>query len=189
MDTVAVLLHSGCIDQAGLDAIWNRGKRYNSHYVAFLEARRCPDSINASAALVDPAVLETLRGLGTPLADQLAEALSGRGRSFIEAAHEVLSRPETQEVVSRTLNAIGGYFQVPGTPAEWSKARASILDRYPDLAPATGAFEALSTVSEALTLPVFSRSTAIGSLMRRKIDPITAPIQAHLGSLLAAKVS
>jgi hypothetical protein len=32
--------------------------------------------------------------------------------------------------------------------------------------------------------PIFARSTAIGSLMRRKIEPITAPLAADIQLLL-----
>ncbi|MDD4880722.1 MAG: hypothetical protein PHX10_04015 [Gallionellaceae bacterium] len=86
------------------------------------------------------------------------------GQAFVEASIEILSRPETQEVVSRTLDAIGHYFSVA---AGAGQANPEAVRR-------------LAAVSAALANPVFVRSTAIGSLMRRKLEPITEPILADL---------
>jgi hypothetical protein len=186
MDTVAVLLHSGCLDEAALASVWNRGKRVNSHYVAFLEWRRVP--VPATASIEGNQGLPELRGSGGQIAEKLAEALSARGRVFIEAAMEVLARPETQEVVSRCLNAIGRYFQVAASGQEQADV-ARLIERFPGLAPAVQAIAALARVDESLTSPVFARSTAIGSLMRRKIEPLTAPVQEHLRTLLDTRIS
>lgn len=136
MDTVAVLLHAGTLTPVQREAVWKRGKRQNSYYVAFLEM--CPDQLS--------------------------------GLEFTEACIDILSRPETQEVVTRTLDAIGRYFgqQYPATGA--SGGRLEALNR-------------LSQISSVLSDPIFARSTAIGSLMRRKIEPITKPILADLRQL------
>lgn len=133
MDTVAVLLYAGTLSAEQRDAIWRRGKRQNSYYVAFLES--CPDDL--------------------PGAD---------GRAFVDACVEILVRPDTQEVVSRTLNAIGRHFSGHPEPGDAARAR-------------------LAEVGAKLADPVFSRSTAIGSLMRRKLEPVIAPILADLRSL------
>lgn len=154
MDTVAVLLYAGTLTPEQRLAIWKRGKRQNSYYVAFLET--CPDDL-PPAPLARPS--ET--GWDRPLGEA--------GQTFVEACIEILTRPDIQEVVSRTLDAIGRYF----TPA----VEATL---HPDLEPKRDAILRLAQVSTALTNPVFARSTAIGSLMRRKIEPLTAPILADL---------
>lgn len=134
MDTVAVLLYSHILSPEQRETIWKRGKRQNSHYVAFLEF--CPAELSHKA--------------------------------FVEAGIDILSRPDTQEVVSRTLDAIGAYFSSHALP---DPARADEWNR-------------LSEVSASLASPVFSRSTAIGSLMRRKLEPVTAPVLADLRQIL-----
>jgi hypothetical protein len=183
MDTIAVLLHSGCLNQDGLLSIWNRGKRCNTHYVAFLEWQQLPVAASTSE-LPNPAAMSAD---GNPVAEQLVSALSAPGRAFIEAALDVLARPETQEVVSRTLNAIGAYFQLSVSEEDRDAAGKRLIAAQPQLAPAVEALDALAQVNESLIVPVFARSTAIGSLMRRKIEPITASVQNHLRSLLAAQ--
>jgi hypothetical protein len=138
MDTVAVLLHAGTLAEEQREAIWKRGKRQNSYYVAFLEM--CPDEL--------------------------------AGQAFIEACIDILNRPEIQEVVSRTLDAIGRFFSADTTSS-----------RYVATAENHAILERLARISSALTNPIFARSTAIGSLMRRKIDPVTGPILADLERL------
>lgn len=179
MDTTATLLGCGALDAPQRAAIWHRGGQQNSYYVAFLE--HCPDSLPASSA-PHPAWASLTAGATTdPSAAWLGRALTGQGQAFIAAAIEILARPETQEVVNRTLNAIGRHFS-SAMPAD---AEAAFL-RYPEeIAALAQAAFTLATASEAMTLPVFSRSTAIGSLMRRRIAPITAPIVASLEALLA----
>lgn len=85
-------------------------------------------------------------------------------RAFAEACVEILTRPDTQEVVSRTLNAVGRYYA--SHPGDAPEARTR-----------------LGGVDASLADPVFTRSTAIGSLMRRKLEPIIAPILADLRQL------
>ncbi len=86
-------------------------------------------------------------------------------QEFVEACLDILNRPETQEVVTRTLDAIGRHFSSSGQGAQ-DEARSR-----------------LAQVSSALTDPIFARSTAIGSLMRRKIEPVIAPTLADLALL------
>jgi hypothetical protein len=136
---VAVLIYSGTLTPEQREAIWRRGKRQNSYYVAFLEL--CPNE------------------LPPPSKD-----------AFVEASIEILSRPDTQEVVSRTLDAIGRYFSTADITGRWA-------DRHE-------AIRRLGQVDAALADPVFARSTAIGSLMRRKIEPVIKPVLADLALLL-----
>lgn len=130
MDTVAVLLYSNILTPDQRATIWKRGKRQNSHYVAFLENQ--PPELSL--------------------------------KTFAEAGIDILSRPDTQEVVSRTLDAIGRYFSAHAAPD------AALLETW----------SRLGAVNATLASPVFRRSTAIGSLMRRKLEPITAPVLADL---------
>ena len=185
MDTVAVLLQSGCLSQEGMLSIWNRGKRCNTHYVAFLEWQRLPIAATEAYASDSP----SLTADSNPGAAKLQLAQSEPGRAFIEAALDVLARPETQEVVSRTLNAIGAYFRPASHGDELRAAAARVVEANTHLAPAIEALEALAAVDESLIIPIFARSTAIGSLMRRKIEPITAPVQNHLRKLQALKTT
>jgi hypothetical protein len=185
MDTVAVLLRSGCLDDAGAAAIWRRGAQSNSHYVAFLEAGgdAIPGTGDAAEA---PAALAALARDGNGLAARLLELCSAREIRFAEAALDVLTRPETQEVVSRALNALGAHYRLAANDATGEAAARRLAGAAPEWAGASAALRALGEVDESLVIPIFARSTAIGSLMRRKLEPVCAPLRAHLAVLLGA---
>lgn len=93
--------------------------------------------------------------------------------TFEEACIEILTRPDTQEVVSRTLDAIGRHFSTESEMAETLTTGAEQAE----------ARQRLGQVNATLTTTIFARSTAIGSLMRRKIEPIVTPILADLALL------
>lgn len=186
MDTVAVLLHSGTLTPAQLETTWRRGKRSNTYYVAFLEMTAGklpsprpdhPDLEATRAALAD-----RIAG-GQPAALALERALSAQGQTFLAATAEILERPETQEVVTRTLNAIGRYFS--GGEGWRDDIDQAVRDACQSFSPILEAAARLAQVSETPVKPIFARSTAIGSLMRRKIDPIVVPIMADIHLLRA----
>jgi len=186
MDTVAVLLHSGTLTQPQLETIWKRGKRSNTYYVAFLEMKANilplprPDHLDLEAAR---SALSDRISAGQPAALALERALSGQGQTFLTAVAEILERPETQEVVTRTLNAIGRYFS--GGENWRDDIDQAVRDACQSFSPRLEAAARLARVDEAPVKPIFARSTAIGSLMRRKIDPIVAPIMADIHLLCA----
>jgi hypothetical protein len=185
MDTVAVLLYSGVLSEAQREAVWKRGKRENSHYVAFLEM--CPGQL-PSPVPARPDYVATLAGLddaaaSNPLLGKFLVALTDQGQTFLAACQEILERPETQEVVSRTLGALGRHFSLPDADQSLPTAQEALQGCCPDRLADLDSVVALGQVSEAATAAIFARSTAIGSLMRRKIDPITAPILGHIRRL------
>ena len=173
MDTVLVLLYSGSLSQDNREAIWRRGKHVNTHYVAFLEvagwdvpqALPLPLPARADADTIK-ADLAPLLAAGDSAATTLARALEAQGQTFLAAAAEILERPETQEVVNRALNAIGRYFGSGGTGSE---SRMNVCQK---LEAQLEAAANLARLSDAVVAPIFARSTAIGSLMRRKIEPV-----------------
>jgi hypothetical protein len=136
-----------------------------------------PEREAARAALADRIIANQ------PAALALDRALSAQGQTFLAAAAEILDRPETQEVVTRTLNAVGRYFS--GGEAWLDAADPAMRDACQSFSPRLEAAARLARTSEAPVKPIFARSTAIGSLMRRKIEPVVAPIMADINSLRA----
>jgi hypothetical protein len=192
MDTVAVLLWSGALAADDREAIWRRGKLSNTHYVAFLEAAGweaaqplplpLPARADQDLRLAD---LAPLLAAGDAAAAALARALEAQGQTFLAAAAEILERPETQEVVNRTLNAIGRYFTVGGTDAQ-GESRMNVCQA---LQPQLEAAARLARVSDELVTPIFARSSAIGSLMRRKIEPLVNGVLADIRLLRSGGLS
>jgi hypothetical protein len=183
IDTIAVLIHSRAATPAGLETMWKWGRRSNTHYVAFLEmaAGHLPLPLaahtrhaGASADLAD------ILAAGHPAAVALERALSSQGQTFLDAAGEVLERPETQEVVSRTLNAIGRYFSAG---LDWNQPDQPLSDVCQRYAPKLEAAARLAHCNDSEVKTIFARSTAIGSLMRRKIEPVITPLLHHIAEL------
>jgi hypothetical protein len=184
MDTVIVLLYSKALSEDNREAIWRRGKRSNTHYVAFLEVAGwdepqplplpLPARADREERLID---LGPLLEAGDTAATALARALDAQGQTFLAAAMEILERPETQDVVNRTFNAIGRYFS-------GGKAVESRMNVCQTLEPQLEAAARLARLSAEKVNPIFARSTAIGSLMRRKIEPVVNEVLADLRLLL-----
>ena len=192
MDTVAVLLWSGALSDDNREAIWRRGKRSNTHYVAFLEVAGwdvpqalplpLPARADRDLRLAD---LEPLLAVADPAASALARALEAQGQTFLAAAAEILERPETQEVVNRTLNALGRYFSA-GSAAAHAESGMNVCQA---LQPQLEAAARLARASDELVTPIFARSSAIGSLMRRKIEPVVNGVLADIGLLRSGGLS
>jgi hypothetical protein len=175
LDTVAVMLYSGVLTDAERLAIWKRGNSRNSYYVAFLELQ--PDSLpNPRAARSDHASVPKLAA--NPYSVMLDKALSGQGQTFIATTATILDRPENQEVVNHTLNALATWCaplrQVGGDIR--NAARQALLDAAPQFAQDCDALDTLAAVDAETVRPIFLKTTAIGSLMRRKIEPIVTPL-------------
>ena len=156
--------------------------------------------------------LEELAGQGNRYAAQLAKVLSSEGQSFIHTSEMILKKPANQEAVCALFNAIGNYFNieydasrqandelvsnamaeqdinilVENAQQEAASAEdelAILLDTLPDLRGDIEAMLCLASVTDAIATPVFARTDAIGSVMRKKLTPVTDPLFAQFASL------
>lgn len=175
LDTVAVMLYSGVLTDAERLAIWKRGNSRNSYYVAFLELQA--DTLpNPRAPRSDLASVPSLAD--NPYGVMLEKGLSGQGQTFIATTATILDRPENQEVVNHTLNALA-HWCAPlrqADPDARSVARQALLDAAPQFKQDCDALDTLAAVDAETVRPIFLKTTAIGSLMRRKIEPIVTPL-------------
>lgn len=183
LDTVAVLLGSGVLDAGQRTVIWRRGKRTNTYYVPFLELMPNDLPEDDASPRLHPAAdaLTALANEGNAAARSLQWACTAKGQTFLTAAAEVLARPETQEVVNHLFNALGAAFRPAGSsPDDPLPGIETARQTCPELEAEWAAIKALARASEAQLTPIFARSSAIGSLMRRKIAPLVDPLQAHI---------
>ncbi len=200
--SVELVLQPGLIDAAARDSLWSRGQRKNALLVGFLRA--VPDALPVEVA-AHPRWSdwqETLEGLDNPVARQLARVLSPAGQAFVQTTTTVMRKPATQDVVVLLLEGIESYFQSvrPGpapsvemaelvatareqvaaeVEGPWAAVRAAL----PESEPLLAAMRALSWVGVPLVNPIFARTDAIGTVMRRKIEPVTRPLLEQLALL------
>ncbi|MCB1801455.1 MAG: sulfur reduction protein DsrS [Gammaproteobacteria bacterium] len=203
IETVRLVLQPGLLDADEVSALWRKAQRKPAYYVGFLAARAddIPDTVPAHpghAALVGP--LNDLDGDGRDLAALLARVLSASGQAFVETVFRVFDKPSNQDVVNLALDHIAAYFaaarpegavdapleQLQQETREWltsdGAARAvSAIDGVDDRQ--LRVLRLLSGLGYGVVRPVFRDSTAIGSLMRRKLQPVLTPILEELGRL------
>lgn len=210
IESVRLVLQPGLIDDATRESLWSKGQRKNAYLVGFLHA--APDALpQACVAYRDFASYKTaltkLSEQGNPLAQILLRTLSEQGQGFLQTIETVLSKPANQDVVVALFEAIEAYFReirphnerrrdIEQILAEAKQFCAvsdscrykdeidSIKSRLPEVMPLLESLFMLACVGEQLIAPIFATTDAVGSVMRRKIEPVTKPISQHVGFLL-----
>jgi len=200
MDTVRIVLQPGLTDAAARQRLWKKAAYDNAYYIGFLE--RMPDDLpeqhtpradsESQRAKLTPLIVQ-----GNTFAIQLERLLSGPGQAFLQTSEEVMRRPENQDVVIALLNAVAAYFSAVktgvgacGCSVEAALAHAAalcasneqpveireLLNAVPDLAREIQAMIALAHMGAEVTSPVLALTTASGTLMRKKLEPVITPI-------------
>lgn len=162
MQTVRAVLAAGLLDAAACEQLWAKAKRRPHYLLGFLES--LPDALPAEAARPLPAGLPD-----TPAGRLLARCYGGAGQSYLKAAELALEKPPAHEAVYLLLDLLGGYFAA-------GRAASGLPVPPGEIA----ALEALAQLSQAAAEPILTRTTAVGPLMRRHLEPLFAPIIAHL---------
>lgn len=210
LESVRLALQPGLIDDAARDKLWNGGKRKTAYLVGFLQT--LPDQLpEQRPARADHESLTThigrLAETGNEYARLLLRVSSAPGQTWLHVVERVLAKPPNQEVVNTLLDTIADYFaairpEVPEgeidvliddaermcmdcsvTGVRHPQQLQALLDIAPEAHDAMRAMLCLARLSFAVVRPVFARSDAIGSLMRRKLEPIVKPLQAQLALL------
>ncbi|MFZ0255423.1 MAG: sulfur reduction protein DsrS [Gammaproteobacteria bacterium] len=191
--------------------IWNKAKHKTTYQVGFLLA--CPDDlpelraprpgVKASAARLEP-----LLAASNPFAQQLVRVWSASGQSFVSTVEQVLRKPADQDIVLLLFKAIAGYFQsvrmgdepeadmetLMMQAARWcaqdsdisteqQAALRELIQCCPECKPDIEGMLVLACLGYPAVRPVFSRTTAIGSLMRKKLESVTCHLFAYLRQL------
>jgi hypothetical protein len=209
--SVRLVLQEGLIDQSDRMRLWNRAKHKNAFYVGFLQATpdNLPDEHDANEAWAS--CRRQLAGMleeGNPFAIQLCRLLSPAGQSFLATVQMVLKKPSNQDVMVELMHAIDGHAAalalgeykcddmldivcqaqvlMAGNAAAESQ-QLQLLQRliqaYPEGTHHIQAMLVLGLLGESVLNPVFSRTDAIGTVMRKKLKPVTDPIQEQIDIL------
>jgi hypothetical protein len=203
IDTVRLLLQPGLVDDEVRKKLWNRGAVDNAYHVGFLE--RMPDDLPTAVSPREDwsALSSRLAQLADhPYAVQLERVLSPRGQAFLQASEALLRYPADRDVVYALLNALAVYFSSISHPAccdadtphtilakvdafcrDTSSIAGQFLQSLPEYAPEVRAMLLLSCMNSDVAAPVLSRSTAGGTLMRQKLEPVATPILQQIAVL------
>jgi hypothetical protein len=202
IETIRLVLQPGLISEEAREKLWKSAKRRNTYYVGFLSAT--PDNLLEDSKphprwQATSQQLQRLVDAGNPVAAQLCRCMSAEGQAYLSIVETVLSKPNNQDVVVDLLKAIQQYFgcvcpnsdpqadmetivsdvevlcDVPAV-CETTKAVQEVLAEAPELRSEVQAMLVLAMTGEPVINPIFARTDAIGSVMRKKIEPVTTPL-------------
>lgn len=197
LESVRLLLQPGLVDEADRRRLWQRAQHKRSMLVGFLLA--LPDDLPASAA-PHPALQAHAHALqpaaagdDAVLAD-LRRVFSAPGQAFLQTCELALARVADQQVTEMLLEAIALYFRASRCFErgfrDVDELEAAIDNcvwaHAPQLEAYGRSIRFLSALSVDLLNPIFSKTDAIGSGMRRKIKPLSDRIHEHLRRLMHA---
>ncbi len=202
VESLRLALQPGLIDGEQRDALWRRGRRKPAYYLGFLAGlpddlpeRRRPRDFSAA----ESAALRALAEAGNPFAGQLLRISGGAGQSFLHTLLKVMEKPSNQDVVTLLLDLLRDYLKTLRPAGDPDMTLEALQRESADVD--LPAFEAcrqaavgrerelrtlylLSGVGYGIVRPVFSKSDAIGSLMRKRLEPVFTPLRAYIESLL-----
>jgi hypothetical protein len=171
MNSIRAVIGADLLDAAEGEQLWAKAKRRPHYFIGFLEHR--PDALPAEGERPVPADVAVQAAAGNAWARQLARCYSPSGQSFLRAAEMALEKPPAHEAVYLLLDILGAYF----APAREAAAMAGIPD---ELRREASAMLALSRLSNADAESILTRTTAVGPLMRRHLEPLFEPLLQHI---------
>jgi len=206
VESLRLALQPGLIDEALRSKLWERSARKPTYYLGFLISTPddLPDPVpGRKFSDENRQALERLAATDNPYAQVLLRISSTAGQTFLKTVAKVMEKPANQDVVNILLDVLRRYFAPirpegdPNLTFEELVAEAQQRLDTPDSDPALAAclsttdgleeeFQALRVLSGlgyGVLRPIFSKTDAIGSLMRRKLEPVSKPLMEMLRSL------
>ncbi len=207
IETVRLVLQPGLISDETRMQIWNKGKHKRAYHIGFMAAT--PDDLpEPHPARTDyDAICEQLQPLievqKNPYAGLLKRLFSEAGQTFVTTQENVMRKPGNQDDVVVALNTLRDYLSPVSTgdiecqdieqiitecealiEADSDPALTACLAAVPYLKNELTAMLVLARCGEAVVTPIFARTTAIATVMRRKLEPVSQPIRTRLNQLL-----
>lgn len=207
IESVRLVLQPGLITQQEKEELWARTKTKRSLYVGFLHGAADDLPIRVEAHREYETIKKLLLSLlekKNPYALMLEKVLSEKGQATIKTMEDAFKKPGNQDVVVSLLAAVSKYFEsitpqgfteddiemiceeaetfCGGSDDQLKEVISALNGASGNMQKSLGAMTILSCLSVKLVNPVFARTDAIGTVMRKKIKPVTDPIieQLHI---------
>jgi hypothetical protein len=138
----------------------------------------------------------------------LCRLLSPAGQTFLASVETVLKKPSNQDVMVELMHALDSYsaslslgeykhddiediVRMAGAlmagkvdaDSEMNQSLQRLMQTYPDGIHRVRAMLVLALLGESVLNPVFSKTDAIGTVMRKKLKPLTEPIREQIDIL------
>lgn len=212
VNMIRLCLQGELTKQEDKQKLWARAKRRNPFYVGFLhaEANKIPLSKNAHKEydriyrLIKPLIKNN-----NVYAIALIELLSIDGQNWLETLKLSFNKPVDQDVVISIFTAINNHFDLPistlkldsrGTRAiEIAVEHASQVNLKPDNDELdillitldkkhhslVNALLVLAQMGEHTLIPIFSGNDSVGTVMRKRLLPLTTPLLEKVDILMS----
>lgn len=195
--TVRLILQTGLIDTEARARIFRLGTHRNAYHIGFLDA--VPDDLPQPLSARDDYAgyrdrLAALAERGNALAAFLTKLLDAPGQTFLAVSEAQLQHPVDKYTVAALMDIIGNYFRPARCAAEpageidavlkctetlMASARdelKALLEGVPELRGEISAMLTLAHTGERLVTPIIAVTTASGTLLRRKLEPVVNPV-------------
>ena len=208
VESVRLLLQPGLIDETTRQAIWKRGRAKGVFRIGFLLST--PDDL-PECRPPHPSLegcrdrLEALAGADNRVAAHLLRLLEGPGQTFLEAFGGAMKRPSDQDSYVALLEA-GERYHAPvqrlkaeclsaeeleravdevlfGDPARHPDLQ-QVLQEVPEQEGRLRAMMFLAHVGEPQVRLIFARTDAVGTVLRKKLEPLAGPVQRQIDVML-----
>jgi len=203
VNMVRLCLQGNLITLDEKEALWARAKRRNPFYVGFLHAEPKQIPLKKLCHDAHPEIEKQLAALTQTdniYALTLCGLLSHDGQNWLETLKLSLTKPVDQDVVISLFIAIGHYFKLPiqslkldkrGTRSiEIAIEHSKVICAKPDnnqlealinllseeYHPAIDAMLVLAQMGEHTLIPIFSGNDSVGTVMRKRLIPLTTPL-------------
>jgi hypothetical protein len=200
---VRLCLQGEILDEEEKEKLWSRAKRRNPFYVGFLHARPEQIPLVKNPNKFHQDTLKSLMPLieaENTYAKTLCDLLDVNGQAWLETLKLSLNKPVDQDVVISLFIAINHYFKLPiDTLSRDTRGTRSIeiamqhsseiisnpidqqlqdllsnLDKkYHAL---VEAMLVLAQMGEHTLIPIFSGNDSVGTVMRKRLLPLTTPL-------------
>ncbi len=206
IDSVRLCLQPGLLSQHEIDDLWKRAKRKQSLYVGFLHS--LPDQLPEIAGQNQhyaeaEASLEELVKQGNAYAMQLLRYLSAPGQAFLQTVKRVIDKAASQDTIVSMFHAFSAYNQslplaavkqrsleqAEALAAQWieqgeDELLQACVRQAPEFSRQILAMLVLAQMDEVTLNPIFGLTDALGTVMRKKLKPLTDPLLLHIDALL-----
>ncbi len=205
IESARLVLQHDLITEEVRQSLWKKGQRKNTLLVGFLRSQ--PDNLPVQEK--PHALHADMEQVADKLAEnvylqKLLQLFSAQGQAYLKTLETVLKKPSNQDMVVILFETIREYFaavrpnnvayqdmeQMLTDAATYVDTAASrpaeltqLLELQPELAQACKAMLGLSLLDHDMLTPVFSRTDAIGTVMRRKLEHIITPLLQQIAVL------
>ena len=205
IESARLVLQKDLISEEVRNSLWKKGQRKNALLVGFLTTLPDDLPVDTTEHKLHSQYQEKYVSLEDNMFVKIIlRLLKKEGQAYLSTIEAVMKKPSNQDVVLLLFKTINNYFEtvrpnennyqdidvlltdvnkyVDVTATQFDDLK-DFLTLAPEFSSIIKSILVLSLINDSMLGPVFSRTDAIGSLMRKKIDHIVSPLLNEISNL------